>query len=351
MEARRNDERWRRFQTLELNLMRSRSLPEMLRTILYDSRAGFGWDMITLTLIDPEYEIHRLLDSTSTPRADFPELLLCEDLNHIDSLFEHGRRPTLGSYRARIHTAIFPKSEQRIGSVAILPLIRNRKLVGSLNLASYNRDKFREDSATDFMEHLAAVVSVCLETAENRERLRFIGLTDGLTGVNNRRFFDQRLHEELERARRDRVSLGCLFIDLDRFKKINDTYGHQAGDDVLRHVAQLIREQLRTIDVVARYGGEEFAVLLAQADINLAMEIAERIRKSIEQWEYDPEIEMQVCVSVGVATTEHIGSSENIEEIAHKLVKAADEAVYRAKESGRNQVVSYYAEGEQLSPS
>ncbi len=327
--------------------MRSGSLPEVLRTILYDYRAGFGWDLITLILNDPEYEIHRLLDSTSTPRSDFPELLLCDDLSHIDSLFEQGRRPTLGLYRVRVHTAIFPKPDQRIGSVAILPLIRNRKLIGSLNLASYNRDKFREDSATDFMDHLAAVVSVCMETAEIRERLRFIGLTDGLTGVNNRRFFDQRLHEELERARRDSVSLGCLFIDLDHFKRINDSFGHQVGDDVLRHVARLIREQLRTIDVVARYGGEEFAVLLAQADINLSMEIAERIRRSIEQWEYDSEeIDVRVSVSVGVATTDHIEPSDAIGEIAHRLVEAADQAVYRAKGSGRNRVINYYATGD-----
>ena len=323
----------------------------MLRTTLYDYRAGFGWDLITLTLHDPEYEIHRLLDSTNSPRSEFPELLLCEDLNHIDSLFEHSRRPTLGAYRARVHTAVFPKSDQRIGSVAILPLIRNRKLIGSLNLASYNQDKFQEDSATDFMEHLAAVVSVCLEMAEIRERLRFIGLTDGLTGVNNRRFFDQRLHEELERTRRDGVSLGCLFIDLDHFKRINDSFGHQVGDEVLRNVAQLIREQLRTIDVVARYGGEEFAVLLAQADMDLSIEIAERIRTSIEQWEYDSnEIELEVSASVGVATTELIESSDVIEEMAHRLVEAADQAVYRAKESGRNRVVTYHATGKQFNP-
>lgn len=349
LEGRRNDERWRRFQSLELSLMRSGSLPEMLRTVLYDYRAGFGWDLITLTLHDPEYEIHRLLDSTSSPLSDFPELSLCDDLAHIDSLFEHARRPTLGPYRARVHTVVFPAPEQRIGSVAILPLIRNRRLIGSLNLASYNRDKFREDSATDFMEHLSAVISVCLEMTEIRERLRFIGLTDGLTGVNNRRFFDQRLHEELERARRDNVSLGCLFIDLDHFKKVNDSFGHQVGDEVLRNVAQLIREQLRTIDVVARYGGEEFAVLLAQADLDLSMEIAERIRKSIEQWEYDSkDAEPQVSVSVGVATTAQIESSHNIDVITHKLVEAADQAVYRAKESGRNRVVSYHATGEQV---
>ncbi len=346
LEGRRNDERWRRFQSLELSLMRSGSLPEMLRTVLYDYRAGFGWDVISLTLHDPEYEIHRLLDSTGSPRSDFPELFLVDTLQHIDRLFEHGRRPILGPYRARLHSGLFPKSDQRLSSTAILPLIRNRRLIGSLTLASYNPDKFQENTATDFMEHLAAVVSVCLEMAEIRERLRFIGLTDGLTGINNRRFFDQRLHEELERTRRDRVSLGCLFIDLDHFKRINDNFGHQVGDDVLRYVAQLIREQLRSIDVVARYGGEEFAVLLAQADIELAMEIAERIRKNIEQWEYDPnEIDMQVSVSVGVATTGLIEETDDISETAHKLVEAADQAVYKAKESGRNRVISHHAKG------
>ncbi len=327
--------------------MRSASLPEVLRTILYDSRAGFGWDLVTLTLNDPEYEIHRLLDSTSTPRSDFPELMFCDDLNLVDQLFEQGRRPTLGPYRVRAHTSLFPKTEQRIASVAILPLIRDRHLIGSLNLASYNRDKFSVESATDFMDHLSTVLSVCLEAAENRERLRFIGLTDGLTNVNNRRFFDQRLLEELERARRGNVPLGCLFIDLDFFKTVNDEHGHQVGDDVLRHVAQLIREQLRTIDVVARYGGEEFSVLLAQADLELAIEIAERIRKSVEQWEYDfSEIDLEVSVSIGVATTELIEPIDDINEVAHRLVEAADQALYQAKRTGRNRVVSYEASGE-----
>lgn len=344
LEARRNDQRWRRFQSLELSLMRCASLPELLNKLLQEERSEFGWDQVTLTLHDPEYEIHRLLDATKTPRSDFTKLLLSEALGHLEKVFDAGRRPTLGAYRARIHIPFFPNVEPRLASVAILPMMRNRRLIGSLNLGSYNGDKFRQDTATDFMEHLAAVVSVCLESAEIRERLRFIGLTDGLTGVNNRRFFDQRLHEEVERVRRDSVSLGCLFIDLDYFKKVNDTYGHQVGDYILRQVAQLIREQTRTIDVVARYGGEEFAVLLAQADVELAHDIAERIRKSIEEWEYDPEDRgIQVTASVGVATTEHTESSDDIQEMGQQLIKAADLAVYQAKDSGRNQVIIYNA--------
>lgn len=326
--------------------MRCDSMPELLRTVFHENRADFGWDLASLTLHDPEYNLHRLLDSTSTPRSELPELLLTDDLSHLETIFNHARRPVLGHYRARSHATLFPKTDQRPGSVAILPLIRNRKLIGSLNLGSVDPDRFKPETATDFMEHLAAVVSVCLETAEIREQLRFIGLMDGLTGVNNRRFFDQRLHEEVERVRRDGVSLGCLFIDLDHFKKINDTFGHQVGDDVLRTVAQLIREQLRTIDVVTRYGGEEFAVLLMHADLELSVEIAERIRKSIELWEFDTEDqELHISVSIGVATSQFTRASDNLQEMAFMLVDAADQAVYRAKEAGRNRVVTYNGTG------
>lgn len=326
--------------------MRCASMPELLHTVIHESRTDTGWDLASLTLYDPEYTLHRLLDSTSTLRSDFPELFLTNDLSHLETVFDHARRPVLGHYRARSHATLFPKTDQRPGSVAILPLIRNRKLIGSLNLGSFDPDRFKPEIATDFMEHLAAVVSVCLETAEIREQLRFIGLMDGLTGVNNRRFFDQRLHEEVERVRRDGVSLGCLFIDLDHFKKINDTFGHQVGDDVLRTVAQLIREQLRTIDVVTRYGGEEFAVLLTHADLALSVEIAERIRLSIKQWEFAAqEQEIEISVSIGVATTEHTSISDNMQEMARRLVEAADQAVYCAKESGRNRVVTYNGTG------
>lgn len=325
--------------------MRCGSLQELLHMVLYENRADAGWDQICLTLHDPEYNFHRLLDSTGTALSDFPDLFLTDSLRALDVVFEAGRQPVLGPYRGRQHAALFRKSEQRLGSVAVLPLIRNRKLIGSLNLGSYDWDRFKADSSTDFLEHLAAVLSVCLETSEIRERLRYIGLMDGLTGVNNRRFFDQRLQEEVERARRENVPLGFLFIDLDHFKAINDTHGHQVGDDVLREVARLIREQLRSVDVVARYGGEEFAVLLSQADMALSSEIAERIRKHIETGYFGTgEHEVSVTASIGVATTQDMDATESVESMSHHLVEAADEAVYRAKESGRNRVITTYHE-------
>jgi two-component system, cell cycle response regulator len=120
--------------------------------------------------------------------------------------------------------------------------------------------------ATNFIEWLAAVASVCLENVANNERLKHIGLTDALTGVHNRRYFDQRLREEVDRALRKGQPLSCLLVDVDHFKHVNDKHGHLIGDAVLREVAEQIKDQLRLSDAMARYGGEEFAVLLVQTD-------------------------------------------------------------------------------------
>ncbi len=157
---------------------------------------------------------------------------------------------------------------------------------------------------------------------------------DGLTGLLVRRTFQERLQEEVERALRQSAPVTFLMVDLDRFKQVNDTYGHLVGDVVLREVATLIRGSVREMDLVGRYGGEEFGVLLPAADRELGIQIAERIRRTIESTPiraYDEEI--HVTVSVGVALVP-LQASE-----AEELVEKADQAMYRAKEMGRNRTV------------
>jgi diguanylate cyclase (GGDEF)-like protein len=132
-----------------------------------------------------------------------------------------------------------------------------------------------------------------------------------------------------------------MFLDIDKFKRINDTYGHIMGDEVLRKVASLIKSELRSSDLLARYGGEEFVVLLPQTELHYACEIAERIRCTVaaHPFRFDGRDELQVTISIGVVQTpaEHQGSDL---DIAHKLLADADEALYLAKETGRNKVVS-----------
>ncbi len=169
---------------------------------------------------------------------------------------------------------------------------------------------------------------------EANAKLQALAVTDALTGANNRGAFNVRLAEEVDRATRHARPLSILLMDVDHFKAFNDTFGHPAGDDVLKEVAATLRKAARTTDFVARYGGEEFVVLLPDTDYAGAMVLAERCRRAIagQPWDRRP-----VTVSVGVATLA-LGATDG-----SALVREADEALYRSKAAGRNRV--HYGSG------
>lgn len=168
---------------------------------------------------------------------------------------------------------------------------------------------------------------------------------DGLTGLYNRAFFDARIKEEMERARRYRHSLALVIFDVDRFKRLNDTYGHSFGDVVLAEVAETARLIARQTDVVARYGGEEFVITLPEQNLEGAAQMAERVREGIEELQLRHNGEkITVTASFGVASTIEVGY-ESIPE----LVNTADRMLYAAKEGGRNRVCM--ASKDKLQPS
>ncbi len=168
------------------------------------------------------------------------------------------------------------------------------------------------------------------------EKLKEISITDALTGIYNRGSFDKRLAYEFERARRYKTPLACVLIDVDHFKKVNDSYGHPVGDLLLRELAQLLSSGLRTVDVLARYGGEELAALLPQTTLEDAVLAAERLRRSVEKASFsNGEVTVHCTVSIGVA-----GFPRPQVNTPEDLVRSTDEALYRAKQKGRNRVVS-----------
>jgi diguanylate cyclase (GGDEF)-like protein len=342
-EARRNEVTLRKFQSLELQLLASRSLQELLRHLLYAHRQDFDWDVVTLTLVDPEYEIRRLLGQSAPLGEQQQELVFVTDVELLPSAYRARRLPHLGAYDGSSHEPLFPRQGEPVFSVAILPLVRNDMLIGSLNIGSHSPRRFQAEAATDFLQHLAAVIAICLETTLNQERLAHAGLTDALTGINNRRFFDQRLPEEVARSQRTGQPLSALFVDIDRFKAINDTHGHLVGDKVLQTVAMLFREQLRSIDVVARYGGEEFAILLAGADADQAFEVAERIRRKVAERTLSAadETQLRVSISIGLADLPLTQGTHRADcaALGAQLMDAADRALYEAKRAGRDRVV------------
>jgi diguanylate cyclase (GGDEF)-like protein len=163
-------------------------------------------------------------------------------------------------------------------------------------------------------------------------QLTALATLDGLTGVKNRRAFDERLAEELRRAERHQQPLSLVLLDVDHFKPYNDAYGHLAGDDALRAVSSVLQHQARSTDFVARYGGEEFAVLLPNTGVDEARRAAERLRQALED---KPWPDRPVTASFGVATV--VGKTMPPED----LIRQADQALYRSKAEGRNRATHF----------
>ena len=338
--ARLNEEKMQRFSEMELLLIGTHSLRDLLQIIINNYRNAFDLDRVSLILLDPDYELLRFLDETGLQLDQLPELKLFADASELEKWFDKDLSPRLTRYEPK-HESLFVTANGILQSVALIPLIRQGRLIGSLNLGSREPDRFQESNSTDFLQRLAAIVSICFENSLNTTRLERMGMTDPLTCVYNRRFFEQRLVEIVSSSVRYNYELSCIFLDVDHFKKVNDDLGHQVGDLVLQEVAGIINEYLRGGDMMARYGGEEFVVLLPQTPVNDALAVAERIRKNIASHPFSLAEGKSLCitVSIGVASMCDGDMRHTAIDLGRDLVKRADIALLNAKSSGRNKVL------------
>lgn len=223
-------------------------------------------------------------------------------------------------------TKFFAESASRM----CIPLISFGQTLGVLALDSAMPDAFR-DGDLQSLESVADICATAIQNAHYVERVKQLAYLDGLTGIFNRRFFELRIMEEIERARRYDTGMAVIMADIDQFKRLNDEFGHVLGDEVLRQVSSLFHQQLRKIDVVCRYGGEEFGILLTQTNAKHAMSVAEKLRKMVEGWQF-PGVPRTVTISAGAAAFPEQGTTRD------ELVRAADHALYAAKQAGRNKV-------------
>ncbi|MDP9267859.1 MAG: diguanylate cyclase [Acidobacteriota bacterium] len=211
-----------------------------------------------------------------------------------------------------------------------LPLISFGKQLGVVCLESATAGAF-EQTDVQPLESVADIIATAIQNANYFDQAKALANVDGLTGAFNRRFFESRITEELERAGRYGKQLAVIMLDIDHFKRLNDEFGHLLGDEVLRQVSALFRSQLRKVDFVCRYGGEEFVLLLPETSGEDALAVAEKVRRVIEAHSF-PGVPRPVTISIGVAEFPTHGASRD------EIVRAADLALYASKQSGRNRV-------------
>ncbi|NCO33829.1 MAG: hypothetical protein AUJ92_03340 [Armatimonadetes bacterium CG2_30_59_28] len=215
------------------------------------------------------------------------------------------------------------------------PLKIELKTIGVMTVEDKEHDENFSDGDLEFLSLIAAETGIAIEKARLYERMEQMSVTDGLTGVANRRCFDTRIREEALKARRYNLPLSVIMLDIDHFKTFNDTYGHAVGDEVLKSLAITLKENVRETDFVARYGGEEFVIVSPDCDSDRATGTAERLREIVESisvWGNSEHPNLSVTISLGVGNMPEDSSTEE------SLVKAADDALYYSKENGRNRV-------------
>jgi len=222
-------------------------------------------------------------------------------------------------------------------SALAVPLFVSNRVMGSLQFFSSRADGFcKEDAQLLWILSLVAENLLTREYA-NEGLLRF-AFTDYLTGLRTRGYFEQQLELEFKRAERRKQKFALLMIDIDHFKKANDTFGHHIGDQLLRDVTSILMKDMREVDTVARYGGEEFVIILPETTETGAVYVAQRLRRAVEQARFfagSPHAVQHLTISIGVAVY------DTDAQFKRDLIEFADAALYAAKHEGRNRVICY----------
>ena len=281
-----------------------------------------------------------------TPEIDADALLLINTLDKSESykinitspLLRHLEEKKQGMTIFELQK-LFSRSKdiqilERLGAELVIGMIAKGSLIGLIFLGEkITGDEYSSEDKS-FLTDLASLSAIAVTNARLYER----ATTDMMTNLKNHAYFQSFLREQRKKSIKRKTPLALIFSDIDKFKNVNDIYGHQAGDIVLKAVAELLKKNTRKDDLTARYGGEEFCIVMPNTDKKTAMQVAERIRQEIEANEiiFD-EKKLNVTISLGVVLLDEKTDAKNNES----LIERADQALYACKKNGRNQVQFY----------
>lgn len=334
--ATRNERILIRFMRLERKLVAAQTIQALLERITVGYEQDGGSQRTTISLLDPLGRMEKLV-RRETASIDKSRVIFFVESSAQYKFFESRRgKSFLGDFEKEQHSIFFPSAEG-LRSIAIFPLIITGTFIGCISIGSSSRTRFSADKSTDFLGHYCSIAAIALSNSVAHAQLAHRANSDSLTGLKNRAFFMNHLESALQNPKRGLI-MTCILLDIDKFKAINDTHGHSAGDKVIRTVASQVATQFKTKGISCRYGGEEFAAIFRAKDVSRIMAVAEKLRTSIEcsSIEISEGHQVNVTVSIGVA----VASFEDLvtKPDADYLVNLADSAMYQSKKDGRNRV-------------
>lgn len=322
-----NEEISKKFFDVEVGILSVLDYRDLFERLLTQIKEKFEIPYVWITLIegsDVASQIRKLVSS------EIVEQRLNVVSNRVfEALMGSSVVPLLVNEDLGSYYQLFPKNETYLArSLAIAPIRYRREVIGSLNLGDPSPIRYSPGMDTSLLERLAVKLSICLSNVSAHERLRIQAFRDPLTSLLNRRVMETVLAREFSRAGRYQTPLTVVFLDVDDFKAINDRYGHDTGDAVLKYIADCLSAMCRGSDVVARFAGDEFVIILPYTSAERSRRMTERLGRFFKEHPLARgRRSIQISVSTGVASF----GDRNTEDPA-SLLKRADEALYREKE-------------------
>jgi len=332
------------YQRLMEAIRTETSFEDLLKFLIKAVTEGLGYDRAGIFMVDAQRGVgQRMMGMDRNGRWEGH----CEDLplspvkgTHWFSDIVHGHTKAFftNNLRKRVNKRAWERNiDPGVSCNAVVPItVAGNEIIGVLTVDNLFTNRSMEKSDLQSLLSFATQAGLAIESYRVHEKVREMTLKDGLTGVFNRRYFDNYIPREVLRCRRYKRFLSLLYVDLDHFKSINDLYGHLEGDAVLRHVADRLVQGLRNVDMVVRMGGDEFAVILPEVGPDGARTVAGRLFKSIV--ESPSPVESMRAKGEGVKVTMGVACYCESMGDYRELMKRADESLYQAKALGRNRV-------------
>lgn len=322
----------RRFHEIEISILTILNFQDFIEKLLSEISTKFSVPYTWLSIIDESKITEYLHNIQNSELLDTSTAFLSkEEFLHIT---QNRLKPLLANSDLSKFSPIFPEvSNYDIGSIAVAPITLDGEIVGSINQADQDNLRFEPGIDTSLLEQLALKVSLCLSNVTAHEQLKFLAFHDPLTGLLNRGVMEKILEREFNRSKRYHIDLTVIFLDLDDFKSINDTFGHDNGDLALCHTADCLNRLKRDSDIVARFAGDEFVVILPSTNKTQAESYINRVKQELSG---TPLLANETCFHVKLS---HGASSvfEKGMDTSAILLKAADKRLYKAKKKKKTQ--------------